>query len=74
MADTSALFALMGVPLILVAGAVAWAGRIRFLAAQKAMRVGDPLGAPVIAGYLPLAVVLISGVAGVVAVFELLRG
>lgn len=72
-ADTSVVFALMGVPLILVAGAVAWAGRTRFLFAQKAMRLGEPLEAPVIAAYLPVAVVVIAAVAGVVALFELLR-
>lgn len=71
--ETSVWFSLVGVPLIFVGGAVAWSGRMRFLAAQQAMRVGEPLEAPVAAALLPVAVVAIAAFAGIVTILELVR-
>lgn len=67
-ADTSFWFALLGLPLILVGAVVALGGGQRFLATQRAMRTGAPLGAPVVAALLPVAVGLIAVVGSVIAI------
>ncbi len=72
-AETSVWFALLGLPLIAVGGAVAWAGRLRFVAAQRAIRLGEPLDAPGVAARLPIAVVTLAAAAIVVAAVELIR-
>ena len=66
-ANTSFWFAALGLPLILVGAVVAVGGGQRFLATQRAMRTGAPLGAPVVAALLPVAIGLIAVVGSVIA-------
>ena len=66
-ADTSIWFAALGLPLIVVGGVVALGGRRRFLATQRAMRTGMPLGAPVVAAILPIAIAVIAVVGLIIA-------
>ena len=66
-ADTSRWFAALGLPLILVGAVVAVGGGRRFLATQRSMRTGAPLGAPVVAALLPLATALIAVVGAIIA-------
>lgn len=73
-ADTSSLFASLGIPFIAVGGVVGWTGRRRFLAAQAAMRTGAPLGAPRVAALLPALLAMIAVVASVTAAIEVFRG
>ncbi|MCA1692850.1 MAG: DUF202 domain-containing protein [Actinobacteria bacterium] len=73
-ADTSFWFAALGLPLILVGGVVAMGGRLRFLATQRAMRTGVPLGAPVVAALLPIAIGLIAVVGSIIATVAALAG
>jgi putative membrane protein len=63
--------AVLGLPVITLGGAVAVAGRRRFFAAQRAMRLGEPLPAPTAVSLLPLGIGLIAAVALVVAAIEL---
>ena len=73
-AGTSFWFAILGLPLILVGAIVAVGGGQRFVATQRAMRIGAPLGAPVIAALLPLAIGVIAVVASVTATIAALTG
>lgn len=73
-ADTSFWFAALGLPLILVGAIVALGGGQRFLATQRAMRIGAPLGAPVVAALLPVAIGLIAVVASIIAMIAALTG
>jgi uncharacterized membrane protein YidH (DUF202 family) len=73
-AQTPWWFAALGVPLTLFGGAVAWAGGRRFLATQKAMRTGEPLGAPVAAAILPVAIAVFACAAAVTATVAALTG
>lgn len=73
-ADTSFWFAALGLPLIPLGGVVALGGRRRFLATQRAMRTGEPLGAPVVAALLPFALALIAVVGAIVATIAALDG
>ena len=66
-ADTSFWFAALGLPMIVVGAVVAVGGGRRFLATQRAMRTGAPLGAPVVAALLPVAIGLIAILGSVVA-------
>lgn len=70
-ADTSVWFAALGLPLIVVGAVVAVGGGRRFLATQRAMRTGAPLGAPVVAALLPVAIGLIAVLGSVVAAFAI---
>lgn len=60
-------FSAIGLPLIVLAGAVGLAGRRRFLVAQKAMRTGTPLNAPAVAVFLPWGVAAVAAVGAVAA-------
>lgn len=73
-ADTSFWFAALGLPLILLGGVVALGGRRRFLAAQRAMRTGVPLGAPVVAVLLPIGIAMIAVVGSIIATVAALAG
>ena len=73
-ADTSVVFALMGIPLVALSGAIAWFGRARFVSVQRAMRVHEPLGAPVVAAWLPIATAVVAAACVMVAAFESVRG
>ena len=73
-ADTSFWFAALGLPLILVGATVAVGGGQRFIAAQRAMRIGAPLGAPVVAAVLPLAIGVIAVVASITATIAAFTG
>ena len=66
-----AWLAAVGLPVIGLGGAVALAGRRRFLLAQRAMRTGQPLPAPLVAVLLPWGVALIAAGAFVVALVQL---
>ena len=71
LADTPLWFAALGVPLILLGAAIGWTGGRRFVATQKAMRTGDPLGAPVVAALLPTMIALIALAGSVIAILAL---
>lgn len=73
-ADTSFWFAALGLPLILVGGVVALGGRRRFLATQRAMRTGVPLGAPLVAVLLPIAIGVIAVIGSIIAIAAALAG
>lgn len=73
-ADTSRWFAALGLPLILVGAVVALGGGRRFLATQRSMRTGAPLGAPVVAALLPIAIALIAVAGSIVATVAALAG
>ena len=73
-ADTSRWFAALGLPLILVGTVVALGGGRRFLATQRSMRTGAPLGAPIIAALLPLAIAVLAVVASIIATAAALAG
>lgn len=66
-AGTSFWFAALGLPVIVVGAAVALGGGRRFLATQRAMRTGAPLGPPVVAALLPVAIGVVAVLASVVA-------
>ena len=71
-AEVPRWLAAVGLPLIVLGAMVAGASRRRFLAAQRAMRTGQPLPAPSVAWFLPWGVA-VSAVAGLtVAVLQLL--
>ena len=71
-ADVPVWLSAVGLPVIALGGAVAVAGRQRFLRAQRAMRMGEPLPAPVVASLLPWGVAAVAGVAFVLALAQLL--
>ena len=73
-ADTSSWFAALGLPLILVGAVVALGGGRRFLATQRSMRTGAPLGAPVVAALLPIAIALIAVAGSIVATVSAFAG
>ncbi len=66
-ADLPIWVALLGFPAIALGAAVAIAGPRRFLETQRAMRLGEPLPAPLLAALLPLGI-------GLFAVARLRRG
>jgi putative membrane protein len=73
-AGTPLWLAALGVPLSLLGAAVAWAGGRRFLATQRAMRTGQPLGVPIVAAVLPAILALIALVGSAVAALALFVG
>ena len=70
-ADAPLWFSAMGVPLIVLGAAVAMEGRRRFLRAQRAMRTGEPLGAPAVAQFLPWGIAAVAVVGAVAALIQL---
>lgn len=66
-ADAPGWLAAIGIPLLLVGALVGLAGRRRFLTVERALRSGEPLGAPVVAALLPGLVALIALVGCVLA-------
>ena len=66
-ADLPIWVAVLGFPAIAFGAAVAIGGRHRFLQNQRAMRLGEPLPAPLLASLLPLGIGLFA-VAGFVVV------
>jgi putative membrane protein len=70
-ADAPLWFAAIGVPLIVLGGAVGLEGRRRFVTAQTAMRTGAPLEAPNVVAFLPPAIAAVAVVAVVAAVAQL---
>jgi putative membrane protein len=72
-ADIPVWGAALGVPVILLGAIVAFAGQRRFLQAQLAMRLGNPMPAPTVARLLPVGIGLIAVAGTVVAVIELAR-
>ena len=71
-ADTPAWLAIIGLPLIILGGAVGLEGRTRFLAAQRAMRAGEPLHAPRTATFLPWGIAVVAAIGLVLAVVQML--
>jgi putative membrane protein len=72
-ADTPWWLATLGVPLALCGGAIAWAGARRFVATQRAIRTGEPLGAPVAAAALPVVIAAIAVIAAAAVTATLLQ-
>lgn len=70
-ADAPLWLSAMGLPLIVLGGAVGLEGRRRFLTTQKAMRSGAPLGAPAVAAFLPWAIAAIAAVGALAALLQL---
>ncbi len=73
-ADAPAWLSVMGLPLLVLGAAVGLEGRHRFLTAQRAIRTGEPLGPPAVAGFLPWAIVAVAAIGVVAAVVELSSG
>ena len=69
--DTPAWVAVIGLPLIILGAAVGLEGRTRFLAAQRAMRNGEPLRAPSAATFLPWGIAAVAVIGFVLAVVQL---
>jgi putative membrane protein len=70
--DTPAWLAAIGIPLIVLGGVVAVYGRRRFVAAQLAMRTGQPLPPPKVLAVLPAGVALVAAAGVVLAIVQLL--
>lgn len=70
-ADLPLWVALLGFPAIALGAAVAIAGRRRFLDTQRAMRLGEPLPAPLLAALLPLGIGLFAVAGFAVVAIEL---
>ena len=70
--DAPAWLAMLGLPLILLGTVLGATSHRRFLAAQQAMRTGEPLPPPAITRYLPWAVVSVGTVSLVIAFVQLL--
>lgn len=59
-AETPAWLAALGFPLMALGAAVSLAGRKRFWAWQRAMRLGEPLETPPVASMLPWGIALFA--------------
>jgi putative membrane protein len=70
-AEAPRWFSAIGLPLIVLGAAVALEGRRRFVSAQRAMRAGEPLEAPAVAGFLPWSIAAVATVSVVAALVEL---
>lgn len=70
-AEAPLWFAAMGLPLVLLGGAVALAGRRRFLQAQRAMREEEPLGPPSVVTFLPWGIAVVALIGAVAAAIGL---
>ncbi len=70
-ADFPVWVAALGLPLVLLGAVVAVGSRRRFLQAQQAMRLGQPLPAPTLAAVLPWGIALVAISGAVVATIEL---
>ena len=70
-AEAPRWFSALGLPLIVLGAAVALEGRRRFVSAQRAMRAGEPLDAPVVAAFLPWGIAAVATVGLVAALVEL---
>ena len=70
-ADLPVWVAALGLPVVVLGAVVAIAGRRRFLEAQRAMRLGEPMPAPTAASLLAMGVGLIAIVGVIVATVEL---
>jgi putative membrane protein len=73
-ADTPWWLAMLGIPLLLIGAGVGLAGGRRFLAVQRTMRTGEPLGAPVVAALLPVLIAVIAAVGCVLATVAVFAG
>ncbi|HYD09399.1 MAG TPA: hypothetical protein VEA78_04800, partial [Acidimicrobiales bacterium] len=72
--DAPAWLAMLGLPLILVGTYLGAASHGRYVASQRAMRVGEPLSPPIATRYLPWAVAAVGVASLVVAVLVLVDG
>ena len=72
-ADIPLWGAALGVPVIALGAIVAFAGQRRFLATQRAMRLGEPMPPPTVARLLPVGIGLVATAGIVVAIVELAR-
>lgn len=70
-ADAPAWLAAVGLPMIVLGAVLAYTSRGRFLEAQRAMRVGDPLPAPSAAAFLPHGITVIALAAVALAAYQL---
>ena len=73
-ADTPVWLAMLGIPLLAMGSAIAWAGGRRFLAIQRAMRSGEPLGAPTVAALLPVLTAAVAAIGCVIAAVAVFAG
>ncbi len=60
--DAPAWLSALGLPLLALSAAVSMSARERFLATQRAMRLGEPLTMPRVAAILPWGVALVAAV------------
>lgn len=70
--DAPAWLAMLGLPLIVLGTYLGAASHGRYVAAQRAMRLGEPLPPPPATRYLPWAVALVGAASLVVAVVVLI--
>ncbi len=73
-AEAPVWLSVVGLPLLLLGAVVGLEGRRRFLTAQEAMRTGEPLGPPAVAGFLPWGIAAVAAIGVVVALVELSSG
>lgn len=71
LADAPLWFAVLGIPLIVLAAAVGAEGHRRFVKTQAAMRTGAPLDPPGVVGFLPWGIVAVATIGMVAAVAQL---
>jgi uncharacterized membrane protein YidH (DUF202 family) len=62
----------IGLPLVVLGAVVALEGRRRFVDAQRAMRLGEPLASPRVVNLLPVGVAVVALVGLVLAAVSLL--
>lgn len=71
LADAPLWLAALGIPLIVLAGAVGVEGHRRFVTTQAAMRTGEPLDPPGVVGFLPCGIAAVATIGIVAAVAQL---
>lgn len=71
LADAPLWLAVLGIPFVVLAAAVALEGRRRFLTTQDAMRKGEPLEAPRVAVFLPWGIACVATIGVLAALAQL---
>jgi putative membrane protein len=72
--DAPVWLAMLGLPLISIGVLIGATSHSRFIAAQEAMRTGQPLPPPLVSQYIPLTVALVGVVSAVLALIQLFIG
>jgi putative membrane protein len=72
--DAPAWLAMLGLPLIVLGTVIGATSHGRFVAAQQAMRRGEPLPPPMISRYIPWTVAAVGAISVIVATLQLVIG